>query len=66
MNINTISHPALAMPASNRPAAPRLTQAAQPFYSLMQHAQQTTHAIPSHLSAASHALSAQAAMNHRR
>jgi hypothetical protein len=69
MNINTISHPALATPVSPLPqagASARKTQAPHPFAKLMQQAHQATggRSVPSHLSAESRAFSAQAAMNH--
>ncbi len=66
MNINTLSSPALAHPASPLPhAAARNTQAAHPFATLMQQAHQATgHRIPSHLSEQARGLSAQAALNH--
>jgi hypothetical protein len=71
MNINTISHPALAAPASSQPqatASVRNTPAAQPFATLMQQAHHAIggRSVPSHVGVEARALEAKAAMNHTR
>jgi len=71
MNINTISHPALAIPASPLPQAAtsvRNTHVSQPFATLMQQAHHVIggRSIPSHVGVEARAFEAQAAMNHAR
>ncbi|HET6609579.1 MAG TPA: hypothetical protein VFG62_23110 [Rhodopila sp.] len=69
MNINTISHPALAIPASPLPqaaASARNTHAPQPFATLMQQGHHAIggRSIPSHVGVEARGFEAQAAMNH--